>query len=80
VRENSQAHIQLLGPLVRDGDVTLVAKFRDGIRDCVIQAAIESSKLVYINGRLDFKREIGYRLAKITVVVNNLLHCEPVLQ
>jgi hypothetical protein len=79
VREESQSFIQGLDAIVFQQRTALKSIFRDGIGDSIVETAVESSELVYLDRRAALEREIRYRLAQIAVVVNNLVNREPLL-
>ncbi len=58
----------------------LVRKFRDGIGDCVVEAAVQSSKFVYLDRRTVLECQFRYCLAEIAIVVNDLVNRESLLQ
>src|ERR1051325_12071917 len=47
---------------------------RNGVRNRLVQQAVEGVKLIYGNRRIHFLGELGDRLAEISVVVDHLLH------
>ena len=79
VREKSQSFIQGLDAIVFHQGTALKGIFRDGIGDTIVETAVESSKLVYLDRHAALEREIRYCLAQIAVVVNNLVNREPLL-
>ena len=80
VREESEPFIQRLDAHVLEQRTALERIFRDGIGDTVIETAVERSKLVDLDRRATFKCQIRYRLAKIAVVVNDLINRESLLR
>jgi len=60
--------------------VALVAKLCNRICDCVIQAAIERSELIYLKGRIALEREVRDSLAQVTVVVYDLINGIPKIE
>ena len=60
--------------------MALESEFRDGIGDAVVEAAVESSKFVYLDRRTALKCQIRYCLAQIAIVVNDLVNRESLLQ
>ena len=80
MREESEPFVQRLDANVLEQRSALERIFRDGIRNAIVQAAVESSKLVCRDLRVTFKCQISYRLAKIPIVVNNLVNRESLLR
>ncbi|MEA3179474.1 MAG: hypothetical protein QOI59_2997 [Gammaproteobacteria bacterium] len=80
VGQKSQSFIQGFDAIILHQGVALKRILGDGIGDSVVQTAVESSKFVNFYQRGTLKCEIGYRLAQIAVVVNNLVHREPSLR
>ena len=60
--------------------VTLIIEFGDRTGNAIIKAAIERPKLADLDVRIELEREVGDRLAQVTVVVHDLIHGEAVLQ
>jgi len=77
VREKSEPFVQGLYASVLDQRIPLKSIFGHRIGDTIVETAVESSKLVYLDRSAAFKCEIGYCLTKVTVVVNNLINREP---
>ena len=77
MREKSQSFIQGLDAIIFQQTPALKSIFGDGIGNSIVETAVESSELVYLDRRAALKREIRYRLAQIAVVVNNLVNREP---
>jgi hypothetical protein len=63
-----------------EAKVALISEFGDGIGDRVVQTPVERSKLVDRNRHLVLERKLGDRLAKITVVVDDLVDRVPLPQ
>src|SRR6185437_3416725 len=53
--------------------VSLITEFRYGVGYGIVQAPVERSKLVYLDHRIALECQVGYCLAEIAVVVNDLL-------
>ena len=79
VREKPQSFIQGFDAIIFHQRTALKRVFRDGIGDSIVETAVESSKLVYLDRYLALERQIRYSLAEIAVVVNNLVNREPLL-
>ena len=77
--EKSQPFVQRFDPIVLQQRTALKSMFRHGIGDSIVETAVESSKLVYLDRLVALEREIRYCLTKITIVVNNLVNREPML-
>jgi hypothetical protein len=77
VREKTEPFVQGLYTNVLHEGIALKSVFGHRVGDAIVETAVESSKLVYLNRSAVFKCEIGYCLTEITVVVNNLLNSEP---
>ena len=77
VREKSKPFVQSLYAKVLDQRVALKRIFGHRIRDTIVETAVESSKLVYLDRSAAFECEIGYGLTEITVVVNDLINRKP---
>ena len=71
--QRNEALVHLDPLLASKSQVSLVAKFGYGVGNSVVKAAIEGSKLVHEERSIPFESEIGNRLAKVAVVVNNLI-------
>jgi hypothetical protein len=76
VREKSKPFVQGLYANVLDQRIPLKGIFGHCIGDTIVETAVESSKLVYLDRTAALKCEIRYCLTEITVVVNNLLNRE----
>ena len=53
--------------------VALVTELGDSIGDRVVEASIERTELVDLDNRIKLEGQVRYGLAKIAVVVNDLL-------
>src|SRR6185312_517735 len=73
VREKPQPLIPRLGLAIRRHGVSLITEFRYGVGYGIVQAPVERSKLVYLDHRIALECQVGYCLAEIAVVVNDLL-------
>ncbi|HEY3584394.1 MAG TPA: hypothetical protein VGL90_08445 [Casimicrobiaceae bacterium] len=80
VCEKPKAFIELVHLLVRNDQVPLITEFRDRHGDGVVEAAVQRAELVDADGGVGFDCEISDGLAKITIVMNDLLDGEPALQ
>jgi hypothetical protein len=73
VRKDAQALVPCTGVAVGNDRIALIAKLGDGVGDRVVETAIERPKLLDRDRGIDLDCQIRYRLAKIAVVVNDLL-------
>ena len=80
MRHGSQAFIQRPDPFSLRFRFSLVRVFRNSIGDAIVETAIERPKLIYLDRRTALESQIRYRLAQITVVVNNLVNSQSPLQ
>src|SRR5688572_7501483 len=60
--------------------VSPAPELSDGARDGVVKASVQRPKVVRADRRVHFHREIGYGLAHVTVVVDDLRHGESLKQ
>src|SRR5688572_15022283 len=65
VREKTELFAQVVSVLALDHCIVLAGKFSDGIGDGIVQAAVESAKLVDLYRRAFLERQVRYRLAQI---------------
>ncbi len=56
--------------------MALKSVFRDGIGNAIVEAAVESSKLIVVDRHATLKCQIRYGLAQIAIVVNDLVNRE----
>jgi len=80
VCEKPKLFIQRLDRFVDDQNLALIRKFRNGFGDGVIETAVECSKFVDRDRRVQLERKVRGGLAEIAVIVNHLVDREPVLQ
>jgi hypothetical protein len=80
VRKDAQALVPCTGVAVGNDRIALIAKLGDGVGDRVVETAVERPKFLDCDRRIDLDRQIRYRLAKIAIVVNDLLDGKSVLQ
>ena len=80
MHEKTKALIDLGGLLARYGGVPLEAELSHGIRNGVVKASVQGTKLVDAERRIALHRQVGNRLAKVPVVVNDLVDRKAQLQ
>jgi len=64
-----------LSRLIGTREFALVPPFRNRIRDRIVEATVKCSKLIHFDLRAGFECGIRYRLAQISIVVDDLLNC-----
>jgi hypothetical protein len=79
MREKSELLIQRYGVLTLRPGIALKDIFRDGVGNAVIEAAVESSKFVYLDRLATLIGQTHYRLAQIPVVMHHLNSGEALL-
>ena len=80
VREMTEALTHGLGAFGRDQIIALAAELGDGVRDGIVQAAIERAKLLRLERRVAFDRKLGDRLTEIPVIMHDLVYGKSLLQ
>jgi len=78
MREKPELFIQGIDASVLQQRFALKHIFRHGVGDAVVEAPVESPEFVDFNRHLTLGRQVRDGLAKIAVVVNNLVDSETV--
>jgi hypothetical protein len=73
VDEEPKALVRLGAVLACDRCVALKTEFGDGIRNGIVQAPIQRAEFFDGERRVTFERQVGDRLAEVSVVVHDLI-------
>ena len=77
MREKPKVQIHGLTAVVGDDLIALAPELGDGIGYGVVEAFVESEKLIRRDRRLLLDGHLGNGLAEIPIIVDNLIHGEP---